>query len=430
MEPNKKSYHQLVQDLNALRLQLEEANDTIDAIRTGQVDAFVVKGINGHELYTLKTADQTYRIFIEKMAEGAVTLNEAGIIVYSNSQFAKMIGLPLTKVTGTAFIAFVIPGDITSYEALFKSGWEGDIKGEISIVGTDGTIPVQLSLTTLELDEGYALSIILTDLTVQKETQLLLKLNNEQLSQLNNALELSNHDLQQFASVASHDLQEPLRKILIFSNIISERFSGELSEEATTYFQKIISSSQRMRALIIDILDYSRLSAQDNRFELTDLNLLTGELLEDYEFVIKETGAQIIVESLPSITVNPGQIRQVFQNMISNALKFVKRGRVPAIVISSKFLSGTSFDSPEEKDGPFCSISFKDNGIGFDEKYAASIFTLFRRLHTKDKFEGAGIGLAISKKIIEKHKGMIMATGKDGIGAEFNIILPVSQNAQ
>ncbi|MES2892659.1 MAG: ATP-binding protein [Bacteroidota bacterium] len=426
METTHKSTDELLAEIENLKIQLEEANDTIEAIRTGQVDALIVKSDNGHELYTLKSADQTYRVFIEKMTEGAVTLNRDGIIVYSNSQFGKMVGLPLSKITGIFFSSFISPGDENTYEDLISRGWTEDSKGEVLLSSATKVIPVQLSITTLELDEGTSLSIILTDLTPQKQTQLLLKANNEKLQQMNHELELSNHDLQQFASVASHDLQEPLRKIQIFSNFLKERFATDLTQEASAYLDKIISSSQRMKVLIIDILSYSQLSQEDNSYVFTDLNVLINEVLEDYEILLKEKKASIIVDPLPSIEVNPGQMRQVFQNIISNALKFIRKDTPPYIRISAN--PGVEGNEPATHNESFCYLSFKDNGIGFDDKFARTIFTLFRRLHTKDKFEGTGIGLAISKKIIEKHRGNIIAKGQEGVGSEFIIVLPTRQN--
>lgn len=426
MEKTHKSTDELLSEINNLKIQLEEANDTIEAIRTGQVDALVVKNDNGHELYTLKSADQTYRVFIEKMTEGAVTLNRDGIIVYSNTQFGKMVGLPLSKITGIFFSSLISPGDENTYEELISKGWTEDTKGEVLLASASKVIPVQLSITTLELDEGTSLSIILTDLTAQKQTQLLLKANNEKLQQMNHELELSNHDLHQFASVASHDLQEPLRKIQIFSNFMKERFAGDLTDEASVYLDKIISSSQRMKALIIDILNYSQLSQEDNTYVLTDLNVVVNEVLEDYEILLKEKQASVVVDLLPTIEVNPGQMRQVFQNIISNALKFIRKDTPPYIRVSAKPGINELEAAPDHES--FCYLSFKDNGIGFNDKFARTIFTLFRRLHTKDKFEGTGIGLAISKKIIEKHRGNIIAKGQEGVGSEFIIILPKKQN--
>ena len=422
-----KTYEELVNEVTNLRLQLEEANDTINAIRTGQIDAIVVNGKKGHELYTLKTADQTYRIFIEKMTEGAVTLDHHGIIVYSNSQFASMVNLPLSKVIGLSVYNFISPSFKQHFSLLFDRGWKEDCKGEIGLIGNGKYTEFQLSFTSLELDEGVSLSIILTDLTEQKESQRQLKLNNKKLEEINYALEVSNHDLQQFASVASHDLQEPLRKIQIYSNLINQKHAAELSTAANAYLQKIVSSSERMRILIHDILSFSRLSDKANKYELTDLKLLAKELLNDFELLIEEKKAAITIDDLPKIEVNPGQLRQVLQNIISNALKFSRPDVPPVIHIWGKRVCENAHDSVPNTTGPYTCIHIKDNGIGFNEKYMSNVFTLFKRLHTKDKYEGTGIGLAITKRIIEKHNGQIIAKSTEGKGSEFIIVLPVKQ---
>lgn len=425
-EETYKTVETLQAELNELRLQLEEANETIEAIRTGQIDALVVESDKGHQLYTLKSADQTYRVFIEKMTEGAVTINPEGTILYCNSQFASMVGLPLSSVIGLPFYQFVAAENKEQYRELFENCWKSDCKGEILLTAGENATPVQLSLTTLELEEGVSLSIILTDLTAQKATQKQLRENNEQLELTNRALEASNHDLQQFASVASHDLQEPLRKIQIFSNLIKER-GLELSPFAAKYLEKIIDSSRRMKTLIVDILNYSRLSANDHLLECIDLNELVQELLEDFELRIQEKGAVITCGPLPCVDVNRGQMRQVFQNIISNALKFSKPGVPPVIKIYSKRIAEKSFTAAEQTDGPFCSISVEDNGIGFDEKYISNIFSLFERLNSKDQYEGTGIGMAIAKKVIDKHNGLISAFSHEGNGARFELILPLKQ---
>lgn len=416
----------LQKELEELRHQLEEANDTIEAIRTGQIDALVVQSEEGHQLYTLRTADQTYRVFIEKMTEGAVTLNKQGVILYCNSQFALMVNLPLSKVIGIGFEQFISPESILYYNSLFDKSWGEDCKGEVLLLTGKNNIPVQLSLTSLDLEDGIALSVILTDLTAQKQTQLQLKRNNEQLAELIKALEVSNHDLQQFASVASHDLQEPLRKITIFSHLLKER-EGGLSSESTMFLGKIIDSSKRMRNLIVDILNYSRLSADETIIDCVNLNVLINELTDDFELMIEEKGAQIHIGELPCVDANQGQIRQVFYNIVSNALKFSKAGVPPVISITSKRIAHKSFDSEEQADGPFCLIVVSDNGIGFEEQYLSKIFALFERLNSKDKYEGTGIGMAIAKKIIDKHNGLITAESKEGSGAEFKIILPIEQ---
>lgn len=252
----------------------------------------------------------------------------------------------------------------------------------------------------------------------------------QELEQINNALELSNNDLQQFASVASHDLQEPLRKIQMFSKMIKESIgeNGSAHDDDTSYYvDKIIHSSDRMRSLITDVLNYSRLSENNNVFEITDLKDVVKGILEDFELTIKEKKAVVEVGPLPVMPVIAGQIRQVFQNLVSNALKFAKKNETPKITISSKRLAKRSFMSMEQENGPYCSISISDNGIGFDPQFSSNIFNLFQRLHSKDKFEGTGIGLAITKKIIEKHNGIIRADSRENEGATFVFILPFEQ---
>jgi signal transduction histidine kinase len=182
-----------------------------------------------------------------------------------------------------------------------------------------------------------------------------------------------------------------------------------------------------MRSLILDILNYSRLSANDSQMDCIDLKDLVRELKDDFELIIQDKGAEIIIGELPCIDVNKGQMRQVFQNIISNGLKFSTTGKAPVIHISSKRISEKRFDSPEESDGSYCLISIRDNGIGFHEKYVSNIFALFERLNSKDEYEGTGIGLAIAKKIIDKHNGLITARSKEGSGAEFLVILPLKQ---
>ena len=207
MELAKYTYEELVQQNEELRIQLEEANDTIDAIRTGQVDALIVKDAEGHQLYTLKTADQTYRVFIEKMNEGAVTLNKDNTILYSNSRFATMMGLPLEKVIGLNFSFFIPEISVEKFNNLIQNGWEEDCKGEILLAGKQRELtPCLLSCTTLDLDEGTALSLILTDLTSQKETEWELKIKNEQLSTAQNAAERLNNELEDTVRERTNDL--------------------------------------------------------------------------------------------------------------------------------------------------------------------------------------------------------------------------------
>jgi PAS domain S-box-containing protein len=411
-------------ELEELRHQLSEAHETIDAIRTGQVDALILENNGGSELYTLKTADIAYRVFIEKMTEGAVTLSREGFILYSNNQFALMVHHPLSTVIGSAFRDFIAADDMAWYDQIFENWWAQDCKTEIRLKNSSTTIPVQLSLTALVIEGTTALSIIITDLSAQKKTQQQLEEANRKLQTMNKALEESNHDLQQFASIASHDLQEPLRKVQMFSNMLLENNGKSLPGESRRFLDKILDATGRMKILIVDVLNYSRLSASNHTPETVDLNKVVNELLEDFELIILEKKAMIRVGELPLIAGNRGQIRQVFQNLLSNALKFTKVNQAPFIEITAEAVA-EKYAQHTSENSRFTLIRFKDNGIGFEEKYLENVFTLFERLHTKDKFEGTGIGLAIARKIIEKHGGAITAQSKIGLGAEFLIWLPM-----
>src|SRR6476620_7468812 len=181
MDREKTTIHELQQELEELRHQLYEARETIEAIRTGQVDALVVEGDGGHQLYTLKSADVTYRVFIEKMTEGALTLNKQGFILYSNSKFASMVDLPLSTVIGSSFADFLAPESKWYFNSMFVKSWIVDSKGEVNLQTETRKIPVQLSLAVLELDDYNSVSIIITDLSEQKKTQLQLEQGNQQL---------------------------------------------------------------------------------------------------------------------------------------------------------------------------------------------------------------------------------------------------------
>lgn len=243
------------------------------------------------------------------------------------------------------------------------------------------------------------------------------------LVQTNRELELTNHDLQQFASVASHDLKEPLRKIQFYSNMITERAS--LSANGHAYLDKILASSERMSKLISDLLSFTRLSAAEI-FKVSNINEIINEILSDLELVIAEKKARIEVSEIPPLEVIPGLLRQLFFNLIGNALKFSKPDIPPVITITTEPADNIEIDNKIIR-GAYCRIIVQDNGIGFDEQYTHKIFTLFQRLNPREEYEGTGIGLSIAKKIVDKHHGTIKAKSILGEGATFVITLPVKQ---
>ena len=241
----------------------------------------------------------------------------------------------------------------------------------------------------------------------------------------NQDLENRNTELAQYAYLASHDLQEPLRKILLFSKVIREKHLAE-TPEAQTHIDKVISSAERMRDLIQDLLSHSNLSGTSS-FTRVDMNDVIENTLSDLEVVLQEKNAQITLEKMPVLEAVPGQMRQLFQNLISNALKFSKPDSAPQILMQSELIATKDIDAAPDPKGHYARIQVIDNGIGFDEAYRDKIFTIFQRLHGRSEYEGTGIGLAIVKKIVEKHNGLIGAKSQEGEGAAFTIILPLYQ---
>jgi light-regulated signal transduction histidine kinase (bacteriophytochrome) len=246
------------------------------------------------------------------------------------------------------------------------------------------------------------------------------------LLQLNKDLENRNSELAQYAYLASHDLQEPLRKIITFIKIIEEKYLKDIPE-AKTEMSKVITSSERMRNLINALLSYSKLSSV-SLFTLVNLNEVVKDTLADLELTIKEKQAIIDMNQLPEIEAIPGQMRQMFQNLLSNALKFSKTDVRPQIKICHEAVNEMSLEAAPDKNGKYTRIHISDNGIGLDESYIDKIFVIFQRLHGKAQYEGTGIGLAIVKKIVEKHNGIIGVKSSEGEGATFTIVFPIKQS--
>lgn len=241
-------------------------------------------------------------------------------------------------------------------------------------------------------------------------------------------LERSNRELQDFASVASHDLQEPLRKILAFSDRLRVRCGAAVGEQGGHYLERIQDAALRMQTLIHDLLTLSRVTSKAQPFVAVDLCETVWDVVSDLEVRIEQCGAKIEVGSLPMIDGDPLQIRQLFQNLISNALKFQRPNVPPVVNISGKVLDAQERVVPgTDPGGKVCQILIQDNGIGFDQKYAERIFVVFQRLHARSEFEGTGIGLAVVRKIIDRHGGDIVARSAEGEGATFIVTLPLRQ---
>lgn len=260
----------------------------------------------------------------------------------------------------------------------------------------------------------------------RKMTEEKIRLLNLQLIENNATLQSANQELDRFAYVASHDLQEPLRKIQIFSDKLTIQLGSGIENDVKVYLEKIGKASKRMQQLVNDLLTFSRQTNDDLDFEQTDLNELLSDVLFDLEMDIQKKKAKITAEHLPVIAVIPSQIRQLFQNLISNSIKFSRPDRVPEISIKTEIIKGSAINNIDSRlnENTFYRIYITDNGIGFDTKYLVDIFVIFKRLHTYHEFEGTGIGLSICKKIIEKHKGFITAESEPDKGSTFIITLP------
>lgn len=239
-------------------------------------------------------------------------------------------------------------------------------------------------------------------------------------------LNIANKELLAFTYISSHDLQEPLRKIQMFSSIILKSEANNLSETGKYNFQRIQLAAQRMQQLINDLLDFSRIATTELKFEKTELNTIVQDVIAELKDNIQEKQATIDATDLCSANIIAFQFRQLMYNLLSNALKFSKPTIPPHIIIKSRILNGSHLDremvSPEKD---YCHITIKDNGIGFESQFNERIFEVFQKLHNKEVYGGTGIGLAIVKKIVENHNGIITATSKLGQGATFDIYIPI-----
>lgn len=248
------------------------------------------------------------------------------------------------------------------------------------------------------------------------------------LQQYSEELQRSNRELEEFAFVASHDLQEPLRKIRAFGDRLRQKYSTELGERGADYVERMHAASERMSQLIDDLLSFSRVSTRQQPFENVDLNKVVAQVQEDLEYAIEDSGATVSVDALPSLEADASQLGQVFMNLIGNSIKFRREGVPPVIQIIAETGSQFALENDHLYDGvEWCRLRLIDNGIGFEEQYTDKVFNLFQRLHGRDEYSGTGIGLALCRKIIERHGGKIEAKSQPGEGSEFIIHIPLQQ---
>jgi PAS domain S-box-containing protein len=421
------SVDELIIRISDLENRLAESEQLIEAIKAGEVDAFAVNENNRSEIYTLQSGDYAYRVLIEEIGEGAVNITEDGLIVYTNTCFAELMKLPYEKVIGSPITDFIHPDSKKKFNTLFREALDRKSKGEINLYIHQQLIPVYVSLTSLQ-PKLATIGMIITDQTSKKRHEETILQYQKELESKNSELAQNNLELTSFTYIASHDLQEPLRKIQTFCNRILENKEETLSPVNNDYFKRILSASARMQNLISSLLSYSRMNTRNMEFEKVDLNSLIVDVITNNQELIEENNSSVKVGKLPVITGIPVQLNQLFTNLIINSIKYKKPDEPPVIHIDSievtlnESKSDDAFSSPDH-----WKLTIKDNGIGFEPKYAEKIFELFQRLHSRFEYEGTGIGLAICKKIVQNHKGQIRAIGEPGHGAVIEIYLPLTQ---
>ncbi len=384
---------------------------------------------------------------------GYFTFDEQGRIVEVNLTGARQLGIERGRLINTPFTAMVIESDRKGFRShlkkVFDTG-EGDtfevrlkVKGgaepyarldSLFMRGADGAGFCRTSVTDIsgkkQAEEALKKAHDELERRIEERTSELAqeiverKRAEEETRRYAEKLSRSNTELQEFAFVASHDMQEPLRKVQSFGSLLMEEHCQCLNEAGRDYLGRMMNAAQRMSEMIRSLLDYSRVMTQAEGFRKVELTRLVRDAVSDIELAIARNGARVEIADLPEIEADPVQMRRLFQNLIANALKFHGK-EAPLVRIRAELTTGTK--PAKGREALQCRIFVEDNGIGFDEKHLDRIFTLFQRLHGRSEFEGTGMGLAICRRIVERHGGSITARSKPGEGATFIVTLPVKQ---
>jgi PAS domain S-box-containing protein len=357
-----------------------------------------------------KKAEERFRLVVESSPNAMILINQEGNITLINKQTEILFGYRRTELIGKK-LEMLIPERFTHNHANHRSLFFKNPKTRSMGVGRDlfarrkdGTeVQVEIGLNPIETDEGQLVLASIIDITERKIQELSLKKQVE--------LETKNKELEQFAYVASHDLQEPLRTVSNYMQVFEEDYLEQLDENARKYIQSVNNATKRMSMLVKALLDFSRLG-RDRKLAYVDCKKLLGNVIADLQVMIKRSDATIDVAEMPSLNIYEVEFAQLFQNLITNAIKFQKKNNRPIVYVSSKQL--------DEK----WQFSVRDNGIGIAPVHFNRIFDIFQRLHTSADYEGNGIGLANCKKIVELHQGEIWVESMPGDGTTFNFIIP------
>ena len=383
----------------------------------------------------IKASEKRFRLLADSMPQHIWTSDTEGKLNYFNKSVFDYSGLTLDQITNGGWIQIVHPDDqkknISEWMNSISTG--RDFLLEHRFRRHDGQYRWQLSRATPQKDENGKIQMWVgtsTDIQEQKtfasELEEQVSIRTNELAEKNIELEKINKELQSFVYISSHDLQEPLRKIQTFVSRIVEVEKQNLSDRGTDYLKRMRAAALRMQKLLQDLLSYSRNNTSDGKFEHNDLNKILGEVLEELKEELDLKRATVQATGLCEVDIIAFQFRQLLHNLISNSLKFSSPKRLPNIEIGSKIVNGADFKGLElSASKKYCHITVTDNGIGFDQQYSKKVFELFQRLHGRNEYEGTGIGLAIVKKIVENHHGVITVNSELDRGTSFEIYLPV-----
>lgn len=406
-----------------LQARLAELEETVRAIRSGAVDAIVVANDHGNRVYSLAAGDTVFRHFVERMQDGAATIDRDSVLLWTNRRLAEILRGQPGRLVGSDLMSHVHPEDAARVRRVLQRGHRMGKSVECRIRATDDgrSIPVHIGVAPI-VSEGVGIrGLVITDLREQKRRERSLRRTNAALHGLNahleaanGALDARNAELSDFASVVSHDLRAPLRRLQVFADLASVAQGKDA--ELADLLVRIRSSAHRMDALVVDLLSYARLGKEGMVFRRIDLNGIVVEALREMAPALGEAHSIVDLGHLPMVDGDPILLHQLFMNLIDNAIKFATPGVTPIISITGAAVSGSVL------------IKVKDNGIGFDQSYAERIFRIFERVSTDTP--GTGVGLAICRKIADLHRGAINAVSMPGEGATFILHLPVDQRLE
>ena len=396
----------------------------LQAIRSGGIDSVILGPPGAEQIHPIMGADRSFRAIVEQMGEGAAAVSERGIVLYVNRQLADLLGRDRPELVGSPAIELFGVDDRDVVAGMLRIGAGVTGWAEVGLRHVGGRqVPVRLAVSCLDVGGATVHCLITTDLTSVKEAARALAASNAALAEharnlerVNRELTASNAELEQFAYVASHDLQEPLRMVSSYTTLLAEDLGDRLDDTARRHLDIAHDAALRMGLLVHDLLEYARVSrGTDAGPERVDCDRLVETVQVDLHDAIVAAGATVTHDPLPTVTGMPTGLRQLFTNLVDNAVKF--HGDRPVQVHVGA-----------ERDGPMWLFSVADNGIGIDPAQTERIFEVFKRLHTRGSYPGTGVGLAICKKVVEQHGGRIWVDSRPGTGATFRFTLPADDN--